>query len=186
MSPTTGRLETMNVFAVDSDPCAAARNLCDAHVRSKMIVESAQMLACAFRIDRLSRIDCPKTQKGLSRKHGYKNHPCTIWVRQTPSNFEWLVYHALEMNQERYYRWASSKTHFSIEFIEWCADNIDSALFEQKEKGLTKFSIAISEDKKCREIDGFDDLDRVEQYRLYYIHDKPFAEWTFRCKPSWY
>ena len=120
------------------------------------------------------------------RKHGYKNHPCTIWVRQTPSNLEWLVYHALEMNQERYYRWANSKAHFSIEFIEWCADNIDSALFEQKEKGLTKFPIAISEDKKCREIDGFDDLDRVEQYRLYYIHDKPFADWTFRLQPSWY
>ena len=40
----------MNIFATDSNPIIAARNLCDKHI-NKMIVESAQMLRMLSRLN---------------------------------------------------------------------------------------------------------------------------------------
>jgi hypothetical protein len=40
----------MNIFALDSDPCKAARMMCDKHI-PKMIVETAQMMASALSAD---------------------------------------------------------------------------------------------------------------------------------------
>jgi hypothetical protein len=52
---------------------------------------------------------------------------------------------------------------------------------------LTNFPVAISEDKKCRSVDVFDSLQTYEKYRLFYIHDKPFAKWEKgRGKPDWF
>jgi hypothetical protein len=60
----------MNIFATDSNPIIAARNLCDKHI-NKMIVESAQMLANGFSLERLAQDDVPRNQKGQPRTHGY-------------------------------------------------------------------------------------------------------------------
>ena len=38
----------MNIFVTDDDPIQSARELCDKHVRSKMQIEGAIMLAHAF------------------------------------------------------------------------------------------------------------------------------------------
>ena len=38
----------MNIFCTDNDPDIAAFDLCDQHVRSKMQIEGAIMLAHAF------------------------------------------------------------------------------------------------------------------------------------------
>ena len=64
----------MNIFATDSNPIIAARNLCDKHI-NKMIVESAQMLANGFSLERLAQDDVPRNQKGEPRTHGYSKHP---------------------------------------------------------------------------------------------------------------
>ena len=53
----------MNIFATDENPIIAARNLCDKHI-NKMIVESAQMLANGFSLERLAQDDVPRNQKG--------------------------------------------------------------------------------------------------------------------------
>ena len=79
----------MNIFATDSNPIIAARNLCDKHI-NKMIVESAQMLANGFSLERLAQDDVPRNQKGEPRTHGYSKHPCTIWAYETTDNMEWL------------------------------------------------------------------------------------------------
>ena len=53
---------------------------------------------------------------------------------------------------------------------------------------LTEFPVAINEKMNCRKISGFDSLDTVTKYRLYYIYDKPFAEWKKlpRTRPKWF
>ena len=38
----------MNIFVTDDDPIQSTHNLCDQHVRSKMQIEGAIMLAHAF------------------------------------------------------------------------------------------------------------------------------------------
>lgn len=173
----------MNIFVTNYCPKISARSLCDIHLRSQL-KESAQMLANAFSLERLAESDCPRTQKGHPRKHGYPRHPCTLWSYRSKENFMWLIEHTKEMDKERLYRDPSKNRHFSLTFVDWCENNVDDIDF--KGSGLTKFAVAISEDKKCREITGFDGLPAIDQYKLYYIYDKPFAKWTRRMPPSWF
>lgn len=91
----------MNIFAVDTDPVKAARQLPDRHV-TKMILESAQMLSIVFSkhywdIGEVMKVDGTpfKTQKGA-----FKNHPCTIWVADSFPNCAWLIQHACGLCDE--------------------------------------------------------------------------------------
>jgi hypothetical protein len=170
----------MNIFVLDSDPIKAARMMCDKHIQSKMIVESGQMLAYCFTPEQLERPDCPKAATGLPRKQAkrHRNHPCSKWVIESKANMEWLIEHALEMCNERMWRWSDSKEHFTRQFIEWCKENKKDSWVPAG--NLTPFAVAISESMNCRKIAGFDNLSTVEKYKLYYKHDKPFAKWTKR------
>lgn len=176
----------MNIFVTNDDPVLAARDLCDQHVRSKMQIEGAIMLAHAFPQELLDHPSTPRTQSGKPRKSGkgYAKHQCSIWARETKSNFEWLVDHTLEQFKERMYRWPNSVEHFTKEFIVWCSNNIHNTTI--REVSQTPFAVAISADCECRKIKDFDKLDVVSQYRAYIMYDKDFATWTTRDKPSWY
>lgn len=177
----------MNIFVTDDDPILAAHNLCDQHVRSKMQIEGAIMLAHAFPQELLDHPSTPKTQTGKSRKSGkgYAKHQCSIWARETQSNFEWLVDHTLEMFNERMFRWPQSNEHFTKTFIMWCKENIHNIITLQTE--LTPYAVAINTDCNCRKvICNFNDLSTIHKYRSYIIHDKEFATWTNRSAPSWY
>ena len=176
----------MNIFVTDSDPVASANNLCDQHVRSKMQIEGAIMLAHAFPQDILDHPSTPKTQAGKSRRRGrgYFKHQCSIWARESKENFIWLVDHTLRMFDERMYRWPESSEHFTKTFIQWCKKNIHNTIIT--ETSLTPFAIAINQDCLCRKIPEFESNSTVSQYRLYYIHDKQFATWTTRNTPSWF
>jgi len=176
----------MNIFVTNDDPVLAARDLCDQHVRSKMQIEGAIMLAHAFSQDLLNHPSTPRTQSGKPRKSGkgYAKHQCSIWARESKANFEWLADHTLEMFDERMYRWPGSNEHFTKTFITWCKQNIHNTNIEQT--ALTPYAVAINADSNCRKLTGFDQLSVVEQYRLFIIHDKEFATWTERPKPDWY
>jgi hypothetical protein len=169
----------MNIFVTDSNPTQAARNLCDKHV-SKMLIESAQMLANCFSSDDL--VNAPKTKTGNVRRYSYYNHPCSIWVRESLGNFIWLCQHTMEMERERLRR--GFNPHFSHEFITWAYRNQWLTIIPKNES-ITDFPIAINESMNCRKVNGFDKLDRVTQYRLYYKLDKPFATWK-QNKPEWF
>ena len=176
----------MNIFVTNDDPVLAARDLCDQHVRSKMVIESAIMLAHAFPQELLDHPSTPRTQSGKPRKSGkgYAKHQCSIWARETKSNFEWLVNHTLEMFTERMYRWPDSKEHFTKTFIEWCGNNAHNITTTHLE--LTPYAVAINTDCNCRKLPGFDQLSVIDQYRAYIIYDKDFATWTTRQSPDWY
>ena len=176
----------MNIFVTDHDPIVAARNLCDQHVRAKMQVEGAIMLAHAFPQEILNESSTPRTSTGKPRKSGkgYYKHQCSIWARESTDNFKWLVEHTLEMFTERMYRWPDSKEHFTKTFIEWCGDNIGKTLITNIP--LTPYAVAINDLCECRKtIKGFNQLPVIDQYRHYINLDKKFATWTNREKPSW-
>lgn len=152
----------MNIFATDTDPRKAARDLCDRHV-PKMIVESAQML-------------CSVHPAGAAPyRRCFVNHPCTLWTAASVGNYMWLVDHADEMCREYSSRWGS-RTHKTQEVIAWARANIPSL----PDLGVTPFAMAMPDQYKSQ--------DPVHSYRLYYCREKSrFAHWADMAKvPRWY
>lgn len=115
----------MNLFILDLDPIKAAEYYQDLHV-NKIIIEGSQLLAAAYPLDRLSKEDCPRTQKGTPRVHGHYNHPMSKWVRENTSNFAWTLKHIKALKEELKYRFG--KDHFTQGFIEWCENNPPNVL----------------------------------------------------------
>jgi hypothetical protein len=88
------------------------------------------------------------------------------------------------MFTERMYRWPDSKEHFTKTFIKWCGKNIHNTIMSKT--GLTSYAVAISDDCDCRKVENFDNLSTIDKYREYIRHDKDFATWTLRWRPTWY
>jgi hypothetical protein len=173
----------MNIFVTNTDPKIAAQELCDKHVRSKMIIESAIMLQHCFTTEQL--LKAPYTKSGKPRKSGkgYYKHICSIWTRESRDNFLWLIHHALEMEKERHYRWPDSSNHFTVEFIKWCLQNKDKTTHTSNKQ--TPFVYAINSNSKCFSLPEFNSSNVVQKYQLYISYDKSFATWTKRTKPAW-
>jgi hypothetical protein len=163
----------MNIFCLSECPIQSAKWLVDRHT-IKMVLESAQMLANCFTEEQLEVPDCPKTKKGTSRKHSYYNHPCSIWVRQSKENMQWLINHALAIEQERVERYQTPE-HFSIPFIHWCQKNI--LLSPIPSGDMTKFALAMPDEYKTD--------NSVESYRNYYKHGKSHLHSWKQNKPDW-
>ena len=176
----------MNIFVTNENPVLAARDLCDQHVKSKMQIEGAIMLAHAFPQEVLNHPSTPRTKTGKPRKSGkgYYKHCCSIWARQTQDNFMWLVEHTLEQFNERYVRLPNAVEHFTKDFIVWCSKNLHNTTITQT--GLTPFAIAINDTSICRKHPNFASMSTIDKYRCFIIYDKPFATWTNREKPEWF
>jgi len=100
----------MNIFFLDFDVKKCAEYHCDKHV-VKMILETAQLLCSAHHV----------TGGTAPYKLSHKNHPCSIWVRSSLSNYLYLCELGLALGEEYTYRYG--KKHKSIEVIEWCLQN---------------------------------------------------------------
>ena len=174
----------MNIFAVDTDPVRAAKMLPDKHV-TKMILESAQMLAIVFsdhywNIGTISKVDGTpfKTAKGA-----FKNHPCTIWAAQSPANCAWLIQHALGLCGEFYRRYG--KMH-----------NLTKSLFEAKKlfhretgESITIYNMVEGFARAMPEEYKFDtSINDVEAYQMY-VASKPWVSGNYlrspERKPEW-
>jgi len=157
----------MNIFVVDEDPIIAAKQLCDKHV-VKMIVEGCQMLSTIHHLANGNLIN-----QNLY-KSSFKNHPCTIWARQSVDNYLWLANHTLELASEYTRRY--NKIHKAYTLSYWFVDNIPTNIYNV---GLTEFAQAMP--------DKYKNTDSVFAYRQYYIHEKSrFAKWKFTDAPEWY
>jgi len=152
----------MNIFYLDHNPKTSALWMIDAH-QSKMIVESVQMLANAYSLERLAKPDCPRNQKGKPRTYGYRNHPCTIWSRESLSNFNWLLDHANYLYEEKIYRLGGD--HFCIDFIRWCQKNTPDI----KDIGLTTPALAFKNYPHLRDFNN-----PTESYQKFYCEDKRY------------
>lgn len=171
----------MNIFATDRCPIQSARWLPDKLV-VKMGLESCQLIATCFSLDRLAASDCPRTQKGKPRGHFNPKHPSSLWTRASRANLQWLLCHTEATFEEKYARYPKGGRHFSHDFLDWAINRFDDC---EVESGLqTEFSVAINEDKQCRRHPHFEKSDVVGKYRLYISMDKPYASWI-RNKPFW-
>lgn len=171
----------MNIFFLDKCPSKAAKSVVDKHT-VKMIVESSQMLANCYSLDRLAGSDCPRTQKGTPRKYSYVHHPCSIWVKKSLSNFNWLLEHAIYLYEEKINRIGGD--HYCIGFLKWCFENTPDII----DIGLTEPALAFKNYPHFQ-----DRKDPVSSYHKFYVADKQYddsgkymAYYTNRRPPSFW
>lgn len=144
----------MNIFFLSRNPKIAARLHCDKHV-VKMIIESAQMLYSAHWM--LNPEDLPNNAYKLA----HKNHPCSIWVRQTISNYYWLCSLAWWLCKEYQYRYGENKQHKTQAHIEW--------LIANPPKSIVFGDLTIPPQAMP---DEYKQEDPILAYQLFYIESK--------------
>ena len=159
----------MNIFFLDWDIKKSVQYHLDKH-STKMCVEYGQLLCSAHHViaheNRLSTDQVPY-------KLSHKNHPCSIWVRESLSNYLYLCELGLELCKEYTYRYG--KRHKSQDVIEWCVTN----KVQISDKGFTEPPKAMPDEYKVKDV--------VESYRNYYRGAKSgFATWKNREVPEWF
>jgi hypothetical protein len=155
----------MNIFAIDSCPVVAAQSLCDKHI-VKMVLETGQILST---VQSLLGITDDRLYKPT-----HKNHPCTIWVRESIDNYEWTYLHFVALAEEYQHRY--NKIHKSFQRLEEVLSTTPSGITL---KSLTPFALAMP--------DEFKRSDAIDSYRLYYRFKRdtiPFR-YTKRETPEW-
>lgn len=94
----------MNIFVTDPCPVKSAQALDDLRL-NKMILESVQMCAVALAENGCPQLELPQKKDGTPFKAtGWGKHPCTVWVKQSRANYEWLVEHTGALITEMYRR----------------------------------------------------------------------------------
>lgn len=155
----------MNIFVLDWDvkKCAEYHN--DKHV-VKMILETAQLLCGVHHMT-------DQFNNKIPYKLSHKNHPCSIWVRESITNYLWLCELGLELCKEYTYRYG--RRHKSQDVIEWCVTNKANIC----DKGFTEPPKAMPDKYKVDSV--------VESYRNYYKGEKvSFSKWKNRQIPLWF
>lgn len=141
----------MNIFILDYNPKVCAQMHCDKHV-VKMILETTQML-CTIH-----------SSYGLEA--GYKpthlNHPCTIWARESKSNYLWLCELLTELHNEWQWRFNHQHNHKSYDIS--LQLNQEAILDLLPDIGLTPFAQAMPEQYRNE--------DSVKAYQDYYLGEK--------------
>jgi len=166
----------MNIFILSLIQREIAEYMMDKHI-SKIILEAVQMLCSAKRI-----LDPDDVSNENIYKLAHKNHPVTIWCRQSKENFIWVLDLIEEMHKEWKYRYGhpETKNHKSYLMALYLKERIPD---EDKyaEKGLTRFALAMP--------DKYKSDDPVLSYRKYYMspEKQKIASWNKnRAKPKWY
>jgi hypothetical protein len=151
----------MNIFILDYDFNNCCKYMVDKHI-IKMQLESAQLLSTAVRI---SGID-----KGYQITH--KNHPCSIWVRSSLSNWLWLKELSIHMYYEYMYRFGKKEHKSHRVIMSLPTPNLYNF-------GLTPFVLVMPNYCKTN--------NPIISYRQYYINEKQhIAKWTNRDCPYWW
>jgi len=152
----------MNIFILDENPDTAARQHCDKHV-VKMILETAQMLCTAH-----------WESGGVAPyKSTHKNHPCTIWARESVDNYKWLCDLGVSLCDEYTLRYG--RVHKTQAIIEWLVDNVPNI----PDVPMTPFAQAMPDEYKSK--------DAVQAYRSYYLGEKHnIAVWKNTQPPRWF
>jgi len=177
----------MNIFILDNDITKCAEYHCDKHL-IKMILESAQLLCTAHWISKyVGHIPRKLTSEEWNEVKKHKtieprpfaylptmhNHPCSIWVRESLDNYEWLWQLADALNEEYGYRYGG-KSHKSMHDVIAKLPDLDIPRV-----GLTEFALAMPDSCKTD--------NPIEAYRDFYHKDKAtFASWTKRGQPHWW
>lgn len=153
----------MNIFVLDKEPSEAAKAHCDRHA-VKMVLETAQMLSTALQAYGVS--DAPT-------KPTHQFHPCSLWVRETRSNYRWTVklFDALL----REYTDRYGKVHAYQRYLNY---------FMMHANMIPDGPLTVH--PQCMP-DQYKDTDPVQAYRKYYKGEKSsFAKWRNGNVPLWW
>jgi hypothetical protein len=146
----------LNIFVLHENPIENSKLLCNKHI-VKMILESTQLLCNCF------------AQTKVPYKRTHYNHPCSIWVRESLDNFEWLKIYAIELCKEYTYRY--NKVHKCEQII------FDLNKPKLQSTGLTEFKLAMPDQYKCK--------NAVQSYKQYYLGEKlNFCKWPIERVPQ--
>jgi len=167
----------MNLFILSLNFKECAECMFDKHI-SKILLEAVQMLCTAMQ---LVDPDNEIQQHIKLYKIAHKNHPVTIWMRNSRDNYIWTLELVEAMHNEWKYRYdhPSDKMHKSYivaKYLKQYAPTEDKF----PNSGLTPFALAMPVECKCE--------DPIESYRKYYqIPEKQLiASWKKRENPDWY
>jgi hypothetical protein len=163
----------MNLFILDQDPFISATFHIDRHV-VKMPTETAQMISFVYHDQELWNKPIPDFVMKFSKSH-YK-HPCSVWIRESLSNFLYACTLGLALYQEYQYRYNNPEKHKrAFEIMKFGLTNPPNL----PDKGLTKFALAMDETYKLCD-------NPIENYREYYRKGKQHLHsWKNRPKPIW-
>jgi hypothetical protein len=172
----------MNLFAVDYDPARAAECL-PSKLVVKMPLEISQMLAVNLGPLYLNWGTIRKKDGTPYGHKGFRNHPCTVWARESHENLAWMITHGLALCGEYMRRYG--KVHAAVIAL------LDAKTLFEANTGLKLsvwqevkgFARAMPEELKN---DG--SIDDVTAYRRYVNGYKHYAEWKRRpeAKPLWW
>lgn len=150
----------MNIFVLDKDKATNAHYYIDKHV-VKMILEYTQLLSSAYYYTGY-------VPEGIYKLYG-KNHPSSIWVRESVDNWLWLKQMADILVGEYEYRFG--KTHKSKAVLE------KMPVPNLPKLGLTEF-VQVMPDKYKAD-------NAYEAYQNYYLGDKQHLfSWKGREVPK--
>lgn len=180
----------MNLFILSLIAAECAEYMFDRHI-SKIILEAAQMLCTTYRM-------CNKAAPGTMRNilfisdtqdmcnvyHiTHKNHPVTVWMRQSRANVEWTLALVDAMHTEWKWRYGhpADKLHKAYVVCEWVREQLAADSLEFPAEGLTPFAQAMPDEYKCPG-------DPVAAYRAYYQSPEKarIASWKGRDPPAWW
>lgn len=155
----------MNIFVTSKCPVKSAQDHCNVH-NVKMILECAQLLSTAhFVLDGI--------QVGYKPTH--RNHPSSIWTRNTLANYQWLYAHFKALCKE--YTFRTGKTHKTSELL-GVLSNVPKNI---RQGELDPFAMAMPDEYKRLGI-----FDQTKSYQAYL--KAKYTEWACREKPiniSW-
>ena len=152
----------MNIFVLDSDIKKCAQYHVDKHC-VKMLVEHLQLLSSTYYFTGQDEL--------APYRLTHKNHPCSIWCRESLSNWKWLRDMTLELYVEYQNRY-NNKNHKSGELL---FDLVEPNLVDI---GLTPFKLAMPEE--------YHNSDAVVAYRDYYNGEKRHLfNWKHGNIPEW-
>ena len=166
----------MNIFVTDPDPVVSAQVLPDKHV-VKMPLETCQMLSIVASEKWGSGYGTLPKKDGTpyaTDKGAFRNHPCTVWAKETVANARWLIKHGLALCEEYSNRYA--KIHSCLHTLSY-ADKIfplDAIHISQ----LTPFTRAMPDEFKHNT-----SIDTFTAYKNY-IRSKPWAASNYLRDPS--
>jgi hypothetical protein len=104
----------MNIFATSNCPIESAKFLDDKRCQ-KMVLESAQLLSTALRVNGYKSDDVYKI--------AHLNHPSSRWTRATQGNYKWLLEHFRALCNE--YNRRTGKIHASSKLLSIFEVNVE-------------------------------------------------------------
>jgi hypothetical protein len=155
----------VNIFASSNCPIESAKFLDDKRCQ-KMVLESAQLLSTALRVNGYKSDDIYKI--------AHLNHPSSRWCRATQGNYKWLLEHFRALCNE--YNRRTGKIHASSKLLPIFKANValipvgERMPFSNNARNLTKG------------VDFTHEVDVTLAYKLYlserWESDKREPKWT--------